>query len=461
MHWRWTPYVAMIFLVQLAVSGDAGAQMYVPYRSQLLSLESKQQDWRTGADFDFAEDRGQPKARNRVFGKIAWEAEALWVVGEVQDAELINAPASLRPEQFHLFDVLQIYLDPLGDSGERMNADDLNILLLPDARAATLRGDSLLAELFDARVPQRAGAPLRLDYSTQMTTLGWRFVLRLPFAALGLTDGPGGGPSELAQPRIMRMDIAMQDWRISSTELAANADVGADALLSTNWSNQHDFGFPKNWRTLQLTGHAPWFERWQRRLGFAGSLTLVGGLFALVSGLLLWLINRRQSARLRALQSRIAQLQARAVNAAHALAVQVSVSPDASVSAVEQDDAIAPSAESLTPESDFALDPRAQQFAEKVLTYIESDLSLEHSAESLAAHFHVSVRTLQRRIKAGTGATPNELVLATRLNRAQSLLQSGKYRVSEAAFAVGFEDQSYFSRCYRRCFGVPPSQDAG
>lgn len=43
-----------------------------------------------------------------------------------------------------------------------------------------------------------------------------------------------------------------------------------------------------------------------------------------------------------------------------------------------------------------------------------------------------------------------------RMRRAKTLLQAGTVNVTEAAHAVGYEDEGYFSKVFRKYFGVPP-----
>jgi transcriptional regulator GlxA family with amidase domain len=45
-----------------------------------------------------------------------------------------------------------------------------------------------------------------------------------------------------------------------------------------------------------------------------------------------------------------------------------------------------------------------------------------------------------------------------RLTRASELIETTDMSVKEVAFAVGFKQQSHFSRVFRRVFGRPPLQ---
>ncbi len=62
------------------------------------------------------------------------------------------------------------------------------------------------------------------------------------------------------------------------------------------------------------------------------------------------------------------------------------------------------------------------------------------------------------KIKGLTGLSPIDFVKEYQLYKAQDLLQSGLYNVSETSIMSGFTDAGYFSKCYKERFGVSPSQ---
>jgi signal transduction histidine kinase/CheY-like chemotaxis protein/AraC-like DNA-binding protein len=66
---------------------------------------------------------------------------------------------------------------------------------------------------------------------------------------------------------------------------------------------------------------------------------------------------------------------------------------------------------------------------------------------------------LQRKIKSVTGYTPVEYIRLLRLENARKMLMRGEVTVSEAAFASGFNQVSYFSKAYKVHFNVSPSED--
>ncbi len=65
---------------------------------------------------------------------------------------------------------------------------------------------------------------------------------------------------------------------------------------------------------------------------------------------------------------------------------------------------------------------------------------------------------LQKEIKAETGLTPVEFMRSIRLSEARKMLTDGTRHVSEVAYAVGFNNLSYFSRAFKNEFGVLPTE---
>lgn len=76
----------------------------------------------------------------------------------------------------------------------------------------------------------------------------------------------------------------------------------------------------------------------------------------------------------------------------------------------------------------------------------------------LARQAGTSARTLSRRFKEQTGATPLQWLLSARSRRAQELLETTDLSVEEVAVEVGFEGVSTFRERFHRDVGVSPSR---
>lgn len=70
----------------------------------------------------------------------------------------------------------------------------------------------------------------------------------------------------------------------------------------------------------------------------------------------------------------------------------------------------------------------------------------------------MSRMTFYRKIQSLTGQKPTEFMRTIRLRRAAELLREGRMTITEISYATGFSSVSYFSRCFRTMFGVPPTQ---
>lgn len=84
----------------------------------------------------------------------------------------------------------------------------------------------------------------------------------------------------------------------------------------------------------------------------------------------------------------------------------------------------------------------------------EQDLSVDKVAGLLRMG-----RTLfYRKVRGVTGYTPNDYIRVLRMKKAAELLAKGDNNVSEVAYAVGFDNPYYFSKCFKAQYGMPPSQ---
>jgi AraC-like DNA-binding protein len=79
--------------------------------------------------------------------------------------------------------------------------------------------------------------------------------------------------------------------------------------------------------------------------------------------------------------------------------------------------------------------------------------------ETLAEIAGMSVPTFHRQFKAATAMSPLQFQKSLRLQTARRLLTTNA-DAAHAAYAVGYESASQFSREYARAFGAPPSRDA-
>ncbi len=99
-----------------------------------------------------------------------------------------------------------------------------------------------------------------------------------------------------------------------------------------------------------------------------------------------------------------------------------------------------------------------EQFLQKTLVlfeekYVDPEFGIAEMQESLS----MSRAQLHRKFKAITSQTPGELLRNFRLRRAAQILEQKGESVTQVAFAVGFNNLSYFAKCFKALFGVTPS----
>jgi len=103
-----------------------------------------------------------------------------------------------------------------------------------------------------------------------------------------------------------------------------------------------------------------------------------------------------------------------------------------------------------------------EQFLTKVKDIIEQNISNEDfSIDLLAEALFISRSGLFAKIKTLADITPNELIQLIRLKKAAEYLNQKEYRINEIAYMVGFNNPSYFSKCFQKQFGVRPMDFVG
>lgn len=101
--------------------------------------------------------------------------------------------------------------------------------------------------------------------------------------------------------------------------------------------------------------------------------------------------------------------------------------------------------------------PEIDPILQKAIAFVEKNLDNEqYTVEKLSQDMCMSRMTFYRKIQSLTGQKPTEFIRTIRLRRAAELLRQGSLTVTEVSYATGFSSVSYFSRCFRTMYGVPP-----
>jgi signal transduction histidine kinase/ligand-binding sensor domain-containing protein/AraC-like DNA-binding protein len=98
-----------------------------------------------------------------------------------------------------------------------------------------------------------------------------------------------------------------------------------------------------------------------------------------------------------------------------------------------------------------------EDFLLKVNDLIEKNIAnVDFSVEQLAEALCVSSSGLYAKIKTLSGITPNRLLMLVRLKKSAELLCASDLRVNEVCYMVGFNNPSYFAKCFHKQFGMLP-----
>ncbi|MCI8549658.1 MAG: AraC family transcriptional regulator [Lachnospiraceae bacterium] len=104
------------------------------------------------------------------------------------------------------------------------------------------------------------------------------------------------------------------------------------------------------------------------------------------------------------------------------------------------------------------LPEKNHDLAKKAVLYIARNFSTPITLEDAAAHIHLSPAYFSTFFKQATGSSFKEYLNKIRIKESKRLLANSDYSIIDIAVAVGFSDQSYFSRVFKKYTGLTPKQ---
>ena len=94
----------------------------------------------------------------------------------------------------------------------------------------------------------------------------------------------------------------------------------------------------------------------------------------------------------------------------------------------------------------------------KVIDFIKNNYHRHITLEELSSATYISKTYLSTLFKKETGYSIWEYINDVRVNRAQSLLANSDLSIVEISRMCGFEDQSYFTKVFRKIAGITPKK---
>ena len=109
--------------------------------------------------------------------------------------------------------------------------------------------------------------------------------------------------------------------------------------------------------------------------------------------------------------------------------------------------------------TEIILDSFDEKFIKKLQTILDENIAnSEFTAEEFAKQANVSRMQLHRKLKTLFGVSTTEFIRNERIKMAAELLKKQAIGISEVGYAVGFNDISYFAKCFKEVFEVSPSE---
>jgi DNA-binding response OmpR family regulator len=99
-----------------------------------------------------------------------------------------------------------------------------------------------------------------------------------------------------------------------------------------------------------------------------------------------------------------------------------------------------------------------EEFLKRAMATVETHIAdSTFDVERLESALNMSQMQLYRKLTSLTNMSGNVFIRHVRLHRAKQLLEESNLTVAEVAYRVGFNSPSYFTRAYKKEFGVLPS----
>jgi signal transduction histidine kinase/ligand-binding sensor domain-containing protein/DNA-binding response OmpR family regulator len=108
---------------------------------------------------------------------------------------------------------------------------------------------------------------------------------------------------------------------------------------------------------------------------------------------------------------------------------------------------------------EVALEKTENVFVQKVRVKVEAHLNDSHfNVQHLCREVGMSHSQLHRKLAALTGYSSSRFIRYIRLSKAKNLLSETDETIASVAFDTGFSDPAYFTRVFRKEFGVAPTE---
>ncbi len=101
---------------------------------------------------------------------------------------------------------------------------------------------------------------------------------------------------------------------------------------------------------------------------------------------------------------------------------------------------------------------KGSELIKKAIRYISKNFQHTLTLDEVASHVHLNPSYFSTLFKQSTGSSFKEYLNLVRIEESKRLLANTDYSIIDISIAVGFEDQSYFSKVFKKYTGLTPKQ---
>ena len=107
------------------------------------------------------------------------------------------------------------------------------------------------------------------------------------------------------------------------------------------------------------------------------------------------------------------------------------------------------------------LDSNLEKFLKMLMDYFDKEWNNPAlNVETLSVALGVSKSQANRKIRSLAAKSPNQLIQEIRLQKSLAFIRLNNKTISEIAYDSGFSSPTYFSRAFKKRFGIPPKEFA-
>jgi len=114
--------------------------------------------------------------------------------------------------------------------------------------------------------------------------------------------------------------------------------------------------------------------------------------------------------------------------------------------------------ESIKETSNDSIPEGRELSAYKILTYLSTNINVLTDIDVIANDLNISKSSLMRKSKILTGYSVQKLHEMLKIEKAKELLESKQLSISEISYYLGYQDQLYFSRVFKKNTGFSPKK---